>query len=236
MDDARSLLVIEDDDLTRAFLVENLAADGFQVMGAAGAGEGLRVLEARQPALVVLDLSLGDGRGLVLLDRVRASDGLCSRIDPDVPVIVLSGRAGDADRVRSFARGADDHVCKPFLYAELLARVRAVLRRADGRRSRGVLRVGDLTVDPGTRAVRLAGRRVELSAKEFALLYALAEDPTRVYAKQELLRDVWGYLSVGKTRTLDAHACRLRRKLSGAEGRRWIVNVRGVGYKLTETL
>ena len=113
--------------------------------------------------------------------------------------------------------------------------MRAVLRRAEGRRARGVLRVGELTLDPSTRAVRLEGRRIELAAKEFALLHALAEQPTRVYGKQELLRDVWGYLSVGNTRTLDAHACRLRKKLR-TPGRPWIVNVRGVGYKLTEAL
>ena len=229
------MLVVEDDRQTRSFLLENLAADGFLVAGASGAGEGLRAIEVRQPALVILDLALEDGSGLTLLDRVRAADGLASRIDPDLPVIVLSGRAGDADRVRSFARGADDHVCKPFSYAELLARVRAVLRRAEARRARGVIRIGELTVDPSTRAVRLAGRRVDLAAKEFALLQALAEQPTRVYRKQELLRDVWGYLSPGRTRTLDAHAYRLRRKLQPSS-RPWIVNVRGVGYKLTETL
>jgi DNA-binding response OmpR family regulator len=229
------VLVVEDDQATRAFLVENLSADGFPAVGAGGAGEGLRAIEVRQPSLVVLDLGLEDGNGLALLDRVRAADGLASRLDPDLPVIVLSGRAGDADRVRSFARGADDHLCKPFLYAELLARVRAVLRRAEGRRARGVMRVGDLTLDPGTRAVRLSGRRIELAAKEFALLHALAEQPTRVYRKQELLRDVWGFLSPGNTRTLDAHACRLRKKLRPST-RPWIVNVRGVGYKLTETL
>jgi len=230
-----SILVVEDDDLTRTFLVDNLAADGFRAAGASGAGEGLRAIEVRQPSLVVLDLVLGDGSGLALLDRVRTADGLASRIDPDLPVIVLTGRSGDADRVRSFARGADDHLCKPFLYAELLARVRALLRRSEGRRAQGILRVGDLTIDPATRAVRLAGQRVELSAKEFALLHALAEQPTRVYGKQELLQDVWGYLSMGKTRTLDAHACRLRKKLHGT-GRPWVVNVRGVGYKLTEAL
>jgi DNA-binding response OmpR family regulator len=186
------VLVVEDDHATRAFLVDNLIADGFHAVGAGGAGEGLRAIEVRQPSLVVLDLGLEDGSGLTLLDRVRASDGLASRIDPDLPVIVLSGRAGDADRVRSFARGADDHVCKPFLYAELVARMRAVLRRAEGRRSRGVMRIGELTLDPATRAVRLSGRRIELAAKEFALLQALAEQPTRVYGKQELLRDVWG--------------------------------------------
>jgi DNA-binding response OmpR family regulator len=231
----RSVLVVEDDQVTRSFLIDNLTADGFPAAGASGAGEGLRAIEVRQPSLVVLDLGLEDGSGLALLDRVRAADGLASRIDPDLPVIVLSGRAGDADRVRSFERGADDHVTKPFLYAELLARVRAVLRRAEGRRARGVMRVGELTLDPSTRAVRLAGRRIELAAKEFALLQALAEQPTRVYRKQELLRDVWGYLSVGNTRTLDAHACRLRKKLRPS-GRPWIVNVRGVGYKLTEAL
>jgi DNA-binding response OmpR family regulator len=235
VDDQRLVLVVEDDDATRAFLLDNLAADGFRIAGASGAGEAIRAIEVRQPALVVLDLVLEDGNGLALLDRVRASDGLASRVDPDLPVIVLSGRASDSDRVRSFARGADDHLCKPFLYQELLARVRAVLRRSEVREKQGTIRVGELTVDPLTRVVRLAGRRVELSAKEFALLHALAGQPTRVYAKQELLRDVWGYLSPGNTRTLDAHACRLRKKLRPT-ARSWIVNVRGVGYKLTEAL
>jgi DNA-binding response OmpR family regulator len=235
VDEQRLILVVEDDDVTRAFLLDNLVADGFRVAGASRVGEGVRAIEMRQPALVVLDLTLEDGSGLALLDRVRAADGLGSRIDPDLPVIVLSGRTGDADRVRSFARGADDHLNKPFLYAELLARMRALLRRAEGRRARGVIRVGELTLDPATRAVRLAGRRVELAAKEFALLQALAEQPTRVYTKQELLRGVWGYLSMGNTRTLDAHAYRLRRKLRPS-ARPWVVNVRGVGYKLTEAL
>jgi DNA-binding response OmpR family regulator len=235
MDEQRVILVVEDDEATRAFLLENLAADGFRVAGATSAGEGLRAIEVRRPSLVVLDLALEGGSGLDLLDRVRHADGLASRIDPDLPVIVLTGRAAEADRVRSFARGADDHLCKPFLYAELLARVRAVLRRTEGRRRRGLLRVGELTVDPSTRAVRLAGEKIELAAKEFALLHALAEEPTRVYGKNELLRDVWGFQSQGRTRTLDAHACRLRKKLS-ASARPWVVNVRGVGYKLTEAV
>ncbi len=111
--DLRPLLIIEDDDLTRAFLLDNLAADGFRVAGASSVAEGLRAIEVRQPALVVLDLALEGASGLMLLDRVRAADGLASRLDPDLPVIVLSGRASDADRVRSFARGADDHLCKP---------------------------------------------------------------------------------------------------------------------------
>jgi DNA-binding response OmpR family regulator len=228
------LLIVEDDEATRAFLADNLTADGFAVACASGAAEGVRAIEVRHPVLVLLDLGLdGQASGLDLLDRVRSADGMGSRIDPDVPVIVLTGRSGEADRVRGFARGADDYLVKPFHYGELLARVRAVLRRTQARTRRGLLRVGPLTVDPMTRAVTLDGRSVTLSAKEFSLLHALAEDPTRVRSKDELLREVWGYVSIGRTRTVDAHACRLRRKLA-VSGRPWVVNVRGVGYRLTE--
>ena len=228
-----SLLIVEDDEATAAFLADNLAADGFGVACASGAAEGIRALEVRHPALVLLDLGLEEGHGLDLLDRVRAADASTSRFDPDLPVIVVTGRASEADRVRGFARGADDYLVKPFHYGELLGRVRAVLRRAEGRPARGVVRVGELTLDPLTRMVRVQGRPVHLSAKEFALLQALCEDPTRVRSKNELLRDVWGYVAIGQTRTVDAHACRLRRKL-GPTGRPWVVNVRGVGYKLRE--
>ena len=231
----QSVLVVEDDDATRAFLLDNLCADGFKAVGASGAGEGLRAIEVRRPTLLVLDLMLGEENGLELLDRVRSADGLASRIDPDLPVIVLTGRTGESDRVRGFARGADDYVIKPFLYQELLARIRAVLRRSRGRPQRGVMRVGELTIDPLTRAVRLDGKPVHLSAKEFALLLALAVEPTRVVSKADLLRDVWGYLSLGNTRTVDAHACRLRKKLSSSS-RQWVLNVRGVGYRLTEAV
>jgi CheY-like chemotaxis protein len=113
VDEQPLILVVEDDDATPSFLLDNLAADGFRVAGASGAGEALRAIEVRQPALVVLDFALDDGSGLAPLDRVRATDGLSSRIDPDLPVIVVSGRAGDADRVRSFARGADDRAPRP---------------------------------------------------------------------------------------------------------------------------
>jgi DNA-binding response OmpR family regulator len=232
---ARTLLLVEDDEATATFLADNLAADGFDVTVAPGVAEGWRALEVRHLDAVLLDLALADGSGLMLLDRLRASDGAASRVDPALPVIVLSGRVSELDRVRGFERGADDYVPKPFSYRELLARIRAVLRRADIRSGRGTLRVGDLAVDPLSREVRLAGRQVQFSAKEFALLYALAADPTRVFTKAELLQNVWGYATQGATRTLDTHACRIRQKLSGGD-RRFVITVRGVGYKLTEAL
>ena len=135
--------------------------------------------------------------------------------------------------MRGFERGADDYVAKPFSYGELRARVAALLRRAGGGRATGRLRVGTLEIDPPSREVRLRGERVELSQKEFALLRTLAAEPTRVFTKEELLRDVWGFRSLGATRTLDSHACRLRQKL-GAHGDRYVVNVWGVGYRLVD--
>jgi DNA-binding response OmpR family regulator len=235
MTEETKVLVVEDDGPTAEFLLDNLRADGYRAASAAGVGEGLRAIEVRQPDLVLLDLILEDGNGLELLDRVRESDGLASRLDPELPVIVLSGRTEETDRVRGFARGCDDYVPKPFSYPELHARVRAVLRRAADRSRKGVLRVGPLVIDPITRRVRLDGQPVHLSAKEFALLQTLASDPTAVFPKEQLLRDVWGYVSMGNTRTLDAHACRLRKKLA-ASPRPFVLNLRGVGYRLTEAL
>ncbi len=230
--DAPSLLLVEDDPVLGTFLADNLAADGYELTVAETVRDGLRELQYKQPDLAIVDLALPDGSGLELIARVREADGL-SRLDPSLPVLVLSGRAGELDRVRAFERGVDDFLGKPFSYAELRHRIAAVLRRAHSRRLGGRLRVGDLSLDPASREVRLRGRRIDLSAKEFALLRALAAEPTRVMTKAELLRDVWGYRSLGTTRTLDSHACRLRQKL-GAEGDRFVVNVWGVGYRLVD--
>ena len=233
--DARKLVLLEDDEATAAFLADNLVADGYRVITTTSVGEGWNALEIRRPDLLLLDLGLGDGNGLELLDKLRASDGLTSRVDPALPVIVLSGRASEVDRVRGLTRGADDYVPKPFSYAELVARIGAVLRRTDARRARGTIRVGELAIDPLTRSVSLAGEPVQLSSKEFSLLHKLATEPTRVFQKSDLLRDVWGFRVAGATRTLDAHACRVRRKLSGST-RPFVITVRGVGYRLTEEL
>jgi DNA-binding response OmpR family regulator len=232
-DDAPTILLVEDDPVLATFLADNLSADGYEMVVADTVRDGLRELEYKRPDVAIVDLGLPDGSGLDLIGRVRGADGIASRLDPGMPIVVLSGRAGELDRVRGFERGADDFVPKPFSYGELRLRIAAVLRRTYERQGRGTLRVGDLEVDPAAREVRLRGRPVTLSQKEFALLRALAAEPTRVLTKEELLRDVWGFRSLGTTRTLDSHACRLRRKL-GAEGDRFVVNVWGVGYRLVD--
>jgi DNA-binding response OmpR family regulator len=233
MTDAARILLIEDDPVLRTFLADNLTADGFEMLVAETLRDGVRMLEYQQPDLALVDIALPDGSGLDLIARVRAADGLATRLDPELPLVVLTGRAAEVDRVRGFEKGADDYVAKPFSYGELRMRLHAVLRRTRARRGGGRMRVGEMEVDPASREVRLRGERVDLSQKEFALLRALATEPTRVFTKQELLRDVWGFRSPGATRTLDSHACRLRHKL-GTQGDRFVVNVWGVGYRLID--
>jgi DNA-binding response OmpR family regulator len=228
-----TILVVEDDDATRTFLADNLTADGYELLVADCAKDGLRMLEYKYPDLAVVDLALPDQDGLELIDRVREADGVASRLNPQTPLLVLSGRAGDLDRQRGLERGADDYVTKPFSYPELRLRIGALLRRADRPRRLGRLRVGELGVDPASREVWLRGERLELSQKEFSLLRTLASEPTRVFTKEELLRNVWGFRTLGSTRTLDSHACRLRRKLE-RDGDRFVINVWGVGYRLID--
>lgn len=232
-DDAATILLVEDDLATRTFLADNLSADGYELLVADCVSDGLRLLERKFPDLVLIDIGLPDASGFELLRRVRTADGVSSGLDPQTPVMVLSGRASELDRVRGFDRGADDYVCKPFSYPELRGRVGALLRRANRRPARGCVRAGELELDPAAREVRLRGARVALSQKEFALLRALVAEPTRVFTKDELLRSIWGYRTVGSTRTLDSHACRLRQKL-GVYGDRFVVNVWGVGYRLVD--
>ncbi len=227
-----SVVVCEDDTPTLELLCDNLVADCFGVLPAPSAADALRLCRYKQPDLMLLDLSLPDASGLDVLQEIRDADGVISRFDPRLPVIVLTGRGADQDRVRGLEFGADDYVVKPFHYGELRARIAAVLRRVEQQRS-GPLRVGDIVVDPGRRRVWVSGREVQLSKKEFSLLRVLANDPHRVFSKRELLGEVWGQRMPAKTRTLDSHASRLRRKLD-PESARFIVNCWGVGYRLLD--
>jgi DNA-binding response OmpR family regulator len=228
-----TILVIEDHRATRTFLADNLAADGYELLEAETAAEARHLMETKFPDLAIVDLGLPDEDGLELLRHVRDTDRIAGRLDPDLPLLVLTGRAGDLDRLRGFDSGADDYLSKPFSYQELRARVLALLRRSRRRPGAGRIRIGPLELDPLSRHVRLHGQPVQLSKKEFALLRALASEPTRVFTREELLRGVWGFRSLGATRTLDSHASRLRKKLS-AGGDTFVVNVWGVGYRLVD--
>lgn len=223
-----TILVAEEDPATGVFLADNLCADGYDVLLAKTA-EHAHVLLQRDPDLFLVDVN---GKTLGLLQEIRSGqDGANSAI----PIIVLSARSQEElHKLRVFEHGGDDFVGKPFSYPELRARIQAVLRRCNGERSRRILRIGDLVIDATGREVTLRGESVELTAKEYALLRTLADDPTRLFTKEDLLRTVWGY-TVGTTRTLDSHACRLRKKLS-VHGDRFITNVWGVGYRLVDSV
>lgn len=229
-----TLLLVEDDDLTREFLAEHLAADGYEPLAAKDLATARRLLDRHAPDLVLTDVVLPDGSGLELAREVRRADGIASRVDPATPVLVLSGRDGELDRIRGFEWGCDDYLVKPFSYPELRLRLRAVLARAGRREQAGILRVGSLRLDPSRRRVLIGEQPIELTQKEYALLLALAREPTRVFTKSELLRVVWGFRDASiVSRTVDSHACRLRRKL-GVAGDEFVVNVWGVGYRLVE--
>ena len=226
------ILLVEDDRTTRTFLAGQLAADGYEILIAHGRRHALQLLAAHQPQLVLADVN---GETLGLLDAVRGGDGLAGAIDPDTPMIVLSGRADELERVRVFDRGGDDVVTKPFSYPELRGRIRVLLRRVYERSPAEVSRVGSLTISRSAREVRVGGRRVDLAPKEYELLVTLADEPTRVFTREELLRSIWGYETFGRTRTLDSHATRLRQKLAAAEpARRLVINVWSIGYRLTD--
>ncbi|MEX0815892.1 MAG: response regulator transcription factor [Gaiellales bacterium] len=226
--DAETVLVVENEASSRAFLEQQLGDDGFEVFSAARAADALELVERERPDLVLLEAVLPDGSGFDVCSQLRDGDG-------GLPVIMVTSRSDPIDRVRGFDRGCDDYVVKPFVYDELLARMRAVLRRAAGPHHPH-LEVRDLEIDLASRVVKVAGEPVQLSAKEYELLVALAEDPERVFKKEELLRNVWGFRSLGRTRTLDSHASRLRRKLNRLDDETaYVINVWGVGYRLVAT-
>ncbi len=230
---AATVVIVEDHQATCDFLSDNLLADGFKALQARSAEQGLQLMETQNPDLAVVDLGLPDRDGLELVRQVRETDSVVGRIDPELPLLVLTGRSGELDRLRGFERGCDDYVVKPFAYPELRVRIEALLRRSKSRAKTGTIRVGRLVIDPVARRVLLAGEPVALTKKEFALLRALAAEPTRVFTREELLRSVWGFQSIGETRTVDSHASRLRQKLSAGSDK-FVVNVWGVGYRLVD--
>jgi DNA-binding response OmpR family regulator len=221
------VLVAEDDLDLQGFLRETLEAEGMTVNTTSDGAGALLAVGQHPPDLVLLDLDLPDLDGLDVLAAMRRHG--------DLPVIVLTGRRMESDRIAGLERGADDYVVKPFSARELVARIRTVLRRAEHTPDAPVeiLTHDDLTIDRTAREVHLAGNRIDLTKREFDLLAFLAANPRRVFSRQELLSEVWGSSEDWQApATVTEHVRRVRLKLEADPANpRWIHNVRGVGYR-----
>lgn len=225
------VLLVEDNVYYASALRNNLEIDGLSVDLAGDATAALAQMLAMPPALVVLDIMLPGRDGYELLRQMR-DKGL------DLPVVILTARRDEADKLRGFGLGADDFITKPVSILELIARMRAVLRRAYPRLEPGVLwiRFGDIEVHPATRTVRRRGQEVDLRPKEFDLLLALLRHQDRIVSRSELLRDVWGYQADTVSRTVDTHMAGLRQKLEDDPLEpRYFMTVRSVGYMMRRT-
>jgi phosphate regulon transcriptional regulator PhoB len=219
------VMVIEDEKEIRDLVRYNLERAGYRVAALADGEEGLERLFAARPDALVLDLMLPGRSGLEVLRELR--DEPATR---DLPVLVLTARSAEMDKLLGFEHGADDYLTKPFSPRELVARLKALLRRARPSRAEGVITIGGLRVDTLAREISWQEKRLTLTPREFDLLAFLAHHPGRVLSREELLRKVWGYDYVGESRTVDVHVRRLRVKL-GARNR-LIQTVTGAGYKL----
>jgi DNA-binding response OmpR family regulator len=219
------VMVIEDEKEIRELVRYNLERAGYRVSTASDGEAGLKDLFASRPDALVLDLMLPGRSGLEVLRELRSEP-----LTRDLPVVVLSARGAEMDKLLGFEHGADDYLTKPFSARELIARVKALLRRSKPERGDAKLEVGGLEIDPAAREARYRGRPLDLTLREFDLLAFFARHPGRVLSRDELLRKVWGYNHVGETRTVDVHVRRLRRELGDQE--RAIETVTGAGYKL----
>jgi two-component system, OmpR family, response regulator RegX3 len=215
------VLLVEDDQTIASPLVRGLEREGFAVAHAECGTDAVTELARTTPDVVLLDLGLPDIDGFDLCRELRAAS--------PVPIIVVTARGEEVDRVVGLELGADDYVVKPFGFRELVARIRAVRRRAPGRSGDPTMILGDLVVDRRTRRATVEGHAVNLTPKEFDLLALLADDPGAVCSRQRILDEVWDPHWYGPTKTLDVHVASLRRKLGHPE---LIETVRGVGYRL----
>jgi len=224
MTQQHTILVVEDETSIASFVSAYLRNAGYEVCAASSAKAALVDLAGELPSLIVLDLNLPDGDGVELCRRIRKSS--------DVPILMLTARDEDVDKIIGLEVGADDYMTKPFNPRELVARVKSVLRRASPERRRSEteeLRHGDLVINSGKREVYVGDEEIRLAPKEFDLLWELLDHRGIVLTRDQLLERVWGYTFAGDTRTVDVHVRQIRRKLGDASP---IVTVWGVGYKV----
>ena len=220
-----TILLVDDEPAIRKLARLYLEREGFRVSEARDGAAALRSVEELHPALLVLDLMLPELDGFEVCRRVRATDR-------EVGILMLTARDEDIDKILGLELGADDYLTKPFNPHELVARVKAILRRshAPAPSERALIQVGELSIDLARREVRVGDKQVDLRPKEFDLLVVFADQPGRVYTREQLLQRAWGYDFYGQTRTIDVHVGQLRRKMQGATAK--IETVTGVGYKL----
>jgi len=223
----RRILIVEDDRTLRQALAFNLAREGYELVSAADGESALGIARAQDLDLLLLDVMLPGMSGIEVLRTLR-------REGRDTPVIILSAKGDEIDRVVGLKVGADDYISKPFSRPELLARIEAVLRRE--RRSPAEppavapIRVGEIEIDREHRELRIGGNPVHLTTKEFDLLAYVAEHPGRIFTRDQLLARIWGYDYMGDGRTVDVHVSWLRSKLRASDGHNYFRTVRGVGY------
>lgn len=227
----RQVLIVDDEAGIARLVSMYLEREGFSTITAKTGAEALDMVVSRQPSLVVLDIMLPDIDGWEVCREIRRSS--------DVPIIMLTAREGDEDKIVGLELGADDYVTKPFVPRELVARVKAILRRTNAvpssETSQALIDFGTLSIDMDKREVRLDGEVISLRAKEYELLVELARRPGVVFSRERLLQDVWGYDFFGDSGTIDVHVRRLRAKLNDdSQNPRFIETVWGVGYRLKE--
>ena len=222
---ATRILLVDDEQNIRELAALYLEKEGFTVDFAADGREAIQRFQQVQPNLVLLDVMMPGMDGFEVCRELRR--------ESDVPVLMLTARSEDVDKIVGLELGADDYMTKPFNPRELVARVKAILRRYDsGNRPKNSLAVGNLTVDKARREVKIGEEQLDLRTKEFDLLVAFAENPGIALTRDQLLESVWGYDYAGETRTVDVHVQHLRSKLNGAGVQ--IETLRGVGYKLLD--
>lgn len=218
------IFCVEDDDAIRELMMYTLQSAGFEARGFTGGDGFFEALQEEKPELVMLDIMLPGEDGISILKRLRAQTKTS-----DIPVIMATAKGTEYDRVIGLDLGADDYLSKPFGMMEMLARIRAVLRRSDRGKTPALLRAGELELNTETYVVSVKGERVQLTLKEYKLLHTFMENTGRVYTRDQLLEMVWGADYIGETRTVDVHIGTLRMKLG--ECGDYIETVRGVGYR-----
>lgn len=219
------ILCVEDDNGIRDLMIYTLNSAGFEAKGLTCGDELFDALKAGRPQLILLDIMLPGENGIEILKRLRRNTATAS-----LPVIMATARGTEYDKVIGLDLGADDYLAKPFGMMEMVARVRAVLRRAQAGDAERVLQAGDLSVHTGEHTVFAEGERVQLTLKEYKLLKKLMENPGRVFTREQLLQSVWDESYIGETRTVDVHIGTLRTKLGSCGD--YIETVRGVGYRM----